>query len=52
MESRERQFGELADYAFKRIKHPSESIEFITEDSLRRALNIYDIRNVSNEVLT
>ena len=42
----------MSEYAFRRLKHPEESIEFITVDSLRRALNIYDVKNVTDEVLT
>lgn len=32
---------ELIEYAFNRIKHPK--LEIITEDSLRKCLNDYDI---------
>ena len=51
-EARQRQFMDLTEHCFKRIKHPSESIDFITEDSLRRALNVHDIEGVNDRVLT
>ena len=43
---------ELTGYAFRRLKHPASTIDFITVDSLRRALNVYDVKDVSDKVLT
>ena len=39
-------------YAFKHLKHPSGSIDFITADSLRRALNVYDFKDVPDHIVT
>ena len=50
-EQKERQFQALSDYSFRRLKHPSENIDFITVDSLRKALINYDITDISDRVV-
>ena len=51
-EHRERQFNELAEYGFKHLKHPAESIDFITEDSLRRALNQNNFHDIPDNIVS
>ena len=46
----EKQVSDLMDYSFRRIKHPD--VDFITEDSLRFALNVNNIKGVDEKVLT
>ena len=45
----EKQVGELIEYSFDRIKHPE--VEFITADSLRKALYAYDVKAVDDATL-
>ena len=48
-ESQTKQINELTEYVFRRIKHPA--IDVITEDSIRNALNVNDIKGVDDQVV-
>merc|ERR1712176_1673031 len=49
-DSIEKQVSDLMDFSFNRIKHPD--VDFITEDSLRKALYTHDITGVDDATLT
>ena len=49
-ESQAKQINELTEYVYRRIKHPL--VDFVTEDSLRNALNVNDITGVNDATVT